>query len=205
MSVPKIITVTTISENEKCILDASIFTSYHHCDKILRMREKFFVSETLYDILFEDKYKHNKEYVVKYFGPRGVRGLPNIKYDLKSMLVKYTYKKEYVEDIMTNIKEFKVPEEVKNIILDQYSFLKEHSISLMSTRKFAKLLYKLGIPIVDALNKGVDWKRKKLEPIRGLRWIIGLLIAFGTAVASPATALATSASYGGIGVALFDP
>jgi hypothetical protein len=164
----------------ECILDASVFSSHKHCNAILKMGDKCYISDALFRILFEDKDIYVRGEILKHFGRRGITQYPHIKYDLRTLLVRYEYKKKYVEDILPLVERLHVHPEIKHIILDQYSFLKEHSIILMATKKFAFILHKCGIPTLDAMNKFCAWKKDKFKHFEGVKWFLGFLSKIGT-------------------------
>jgi hypothetical protein len=115
------------------ILDASVFSSVDHCDKLLQARENFFVSDTLYTMLYREYDKIKVFDTLRYFvfPPPGY--LPLEKLDLQSYLEPYKFKEEYVKEIYPYYEKSLLPSEVKQIILDEYSFLKEYS-SVVSSK-----------------------------------------------------------------------
>ena len=92
------------------------------------------------------------------------------------------------------------------MILDEYSFLKEHSSILMSTKRFARYLHRWAIVLIDASNKIYDKKHRLFERIRGPRWFGGILLsAAGVARLSTIPAIDLIFGAGGIALILFDP
>jgi len=87
------------------------------------------------------------------------------KLDLQSRLKPYIYKKEYVEEIFPQYMKSLLTPEAKRIILDEFSFLKEHSSILMSTKKLASHLHRWGVVLIDASNKVFDRKESLFERI----------------------------------------
>jgi len=167
------------------ILDASVFTSFPHCDVLLRAGEKFFVSATLYTMLYE-KYDRETIYnTLRYFVGHPLEDLPWEKLELQPYLKPYRFKEKYVEEIYPYYKKSLLPSEVKDIILDEYSFLKEHSSILMATKRFARHLHRWGIVLVDATNKRYDRKHRLFKKIRGARWLAAVLLSAAARAAHP--------------------
>jgi hypothetical protein len=126
--------------------------------------------------------------------------------ELRPYLEPYSFKREYVEDIWDYYEASRLPSEVKRIILDEYSFLKQQSAILLYTTRTARYLHRWGITLLDATNKVYDKKRSLFERIRGARWIIGTLLASaGTKQASGDPLLDTIAAIGGVVLVLWDP
>lgn len=182
------------------ILDASVLLSRSRCETLIQAREKFHVSATLYNLLYEE-YDMRKVFdTLCHFAQHRLKYLPHEKFDVQPLLEPYKFKKEYVEEIYPYYEKSSLPLEVKEIILDEYSFLKEHSSVLMATKRFAGHLYKWGIIILDASNQFYIWKHSKFEKIRGPKWILGVLLAI-TGMATEGDKL----TGGGVIVALLDP
>ena len=129
------------------ILDASVFTSLSHCEVLLGAREKFFVSKALYTILYEEYDRQKVFNTLSRFVWRPLKYLPSEKIDLHVYLTPYEFKKEYTEEIYPYYQKSRLPVEVKQIILDEYSFLKEHSSIFMSTKRLSKYLHQWGLSL----------------------------------------------------------
>jgi len=195
-----------IFELSPTILDASVFCSYSHCELLLQTRTKFFISASLYNLLYEEYDKARVFNTLGQFVWRRLSYLPSEKLELRPYLEPYEFKRQYVNEIYRHYETSKLPLEVKQIILDQYSFLKEHSSMLLYTRRTAKHLHGWGITLLDATNKCYDRKRSFFWSIRGVRWILGTLLASGgIAQLSGNPLVDTIAAVGGIVLVLFDP
>ena len=121
-------------------------------------------------------------------------------------VILYRFKEEFVEELYPYFEQSLLPSEVKHTILDEYSFLREHSSILMSTARFAKRLHRWGIPLVDGMNKYYDRKHALFEKIRGPRWIGGVLLsAAGLAALSSIPIVGVILGTGGTILILFDP
>lgn len=180
------------------ILDASVLSSFRHCEVLLQAHEKFFVSATLYAMLYEEYDRRKVFDTLRYFVWRPLEYLP--------YLEPYAFKKEYIEEIYPYYEKSLLPSGVKHIILDEYYFLKEHSSILMSTKRFARHLHRWGIVLVDATNKIYDRKHRLFKKIRGPRWLGGILLsAAGVARLSTMPVLGLILGAGGIILILFDP
>lgn len=188
------------------ILDASVFSSYHHCETLLSARKQFFVSETLYTILYKE-YKREKVFdILRYFVWRPLEYLPMENLDLQPYLKRYRFNEKYIEEVYPYYKKSLLPQEVKKIILDEYSFLKEHSSILMASKRIARHLHKWGIILVDATNKFYDRKQSFFHNIRGVRWLIGFsLAATGIARFAQDSVAGTIVQAGGAAILLLDP
>jgi len=90
------------------------------------------------------------------------------------------YRKEF-EEITSKI-EFKVNDLVKKIIIEEYSFLREHSFLLLRTKKTISYFKKFGIATLDTGNSLIKKKKElfqRFEIIRyGLRIYVAILLLF---------------------------
>lgn len=124
------------------IIDPSIFVSYDHCMVLLQSQPEWYISATLHEMLYKN-YERTKIFsTLQYFVEGPLAYLPLEKLNLSGKLFPYQYKEKYIKEIHSEYLKSELPEEVKLILLDQYSFLKEHSSILMITKKFAEYLYK---------------------------------------------------------------
>lgn len=188
------------------MLDASVLSSFRHCEVLLQAHEKFFVSATLYAMLYEKYGKRKVSDTLRYFVGRSLEYLPSEKLELRPYLEPYAFKKEYVEEIYPYYEKSLLPSEVKHMILDEYSFLMEHSSILMSTKRFARHLHRWGIVLVDATNKIYDRKHRLFKKIRGPRWLGGILLsAAGISKLFTTPVLGFILATGGMTLILFDP
>lgn len=195
-----------IFELSPSILDVSVFTSWSHCDVLLQAHTKFSVSATLYTVLYEEYDRRRVFDTLGYFVWRPLSYLPLEKLDLRPYLEPYRFKGEYIEEIYPHYKKSLLPMEVKQIILDEYSFLREHSSTLMYTRRFARHLHKWGVVLLDATNKVYDRKKSFFKEIRGVRWTLGMLLAStGIAKISQEPTMGTILAASGTVLVLFDP
>lgn len=188
------------------ILDASVFSSFPHCQTLLEAGEEFFVSAQLYT-LFYKKYDKRKVFdTLRHFVWRPQEYLPSEKLHLQPCLIPYEFKKEYIQEIYPYYQKSLLPLEVKRIILDEYSFLREHSSILMFTKRFSRHLYRWGIILLDATNKVYDRKRFLFGKIRGPRWILGVLLSStGIKTLSEDPVMGAIFAGGGTALILFDP
>jgi hypothetical protein len=199
-----------IRENEAkllpSILDASVFTSLSHCEVLLEARKKFFISEALYTILYKEYDREKVFNTLSRFVWQPLKYLPLEKINLQPYLIPYKFKKEYTEEIYPHYQESRLPVEVKQIILDEYSFLKEHSSIFMSTKRFSKYLHQWGVIFMDATNKFYDGKHSFFKKMRGVRWIMGFLLqAAGIARFAEDPRIGTILQASGAVLILLDP
>lgn len=194
------------SELGPSILDASVFSSRSHCETLINAREEFFLSDTLYRLLYRQYDREKVFNTLKQFMFRPWGYLPDEKFEMQPYLTPYKSKMGYVEEVYPYYEKSLLPQEVKDIILDEYSFLKEHSSVLMSTRRLAQHLHRWGIILLDASNKSYDWKHSHLAKVRGPKWIVGILLVSAGAVSLPAVpVIGAIIAGGGVTLALFDP
>lgn len=188
------------------ILDASVFTSLSHCDVLREAQEKFFVSKALYTILYEEYDREKVFNTLSHFVWRPLKYLPSEKINLQVYLTPYEFKKEYTEEIYPYYQESRLPVEVKQIILDEYSFLKEHSSIFMSTKRLSKYLHQWGVIFIDATNKFYDEKHSFFDKVRGVRWIMGFLLgATGIVRFAQEPMIGTMLQASGAALILLDP
>ena len=192
------------------MIDASVFTSEKHCQALLGTKEQFQVSRTLYDLMLGEKRFESVSdpllYTLDRFSWKRLEYIPTEIMNLRTRIEPYKYKEKYVKEIYPSYEKSILPWEVKDIILDEFSFLKEHSSILMSTKKFVRQLHRWGIVLIDASNKVFDQKKDLFERIRGVRWLMGLATS-----ATSATQLAeghvigSAISVGATFIILMDP
>lgn len=195
-----------VSSLRPVILDASVFTSFSHCETLLRAGENFFVSSTLYQMLYEEYDLQMLHNTLRHFAWRPPKYLPAAKLYLQIYMEPYSFKREHVEELYPYLEEILLPPEVNQIILDEYSFLKEHSSILMSTKRFAKHLHRCGIVLIDAVNKSYDQKHRFFAKIRGPRWLLGVLLQVaGLATLSQNPLIGSILAGGGTALIVTDP
>lgn len=161
---------------EPVIVDASVFASAWHIRTLRNFTGDLFVSEVMYNLLYKEKDYDGFVQTLRYFSSRWpdypLEELSNFRKRLRP----YERKTEYVSEIEDYLRWVYVPDPVKLTILDEYSFLREHSSLLFRTKRIAYYLKKCSIPFLDASNKFVDDKEKVFHSIRGPRWLLGILI-----------------------------
>jgi len=196
---------------EPMMLDASVLTDEEYCQAIIKSpKPKFYISSTLYEFLCE-KYWRNEVYtILNRFRPWQERGMPlpapKLLDEFRAKLKPYHYKNELIKDIYDSYRRSVLPEKVKQIILDEWSFLKEESSILMRTSYFRYILHRWGIVIIDASNKVFDLKLRFVYPYRGLKWLLGIAIAISSlSQIRNKPKLAIIGAVGGVALALLDP
>jgi hypothetical protein len=158
------------------IIDPSVVTSDIHVRNLLELSDekKLFVPATLYEVIEEEK---KAEDILRYF----VWCPWKAKLSAESLkLIKraeiYKYKEENIRDISPELDRLNVPFYVRQILLEEYSFLKENSALLLRFQKTLQYFRKIGISTLNLLNKLIDEKKRALYHIRGLKVIIALLL-----------------------------
>jgi hypothetical protein len=133
--------------------------------------------------------------------------LPPEKYfdEFRQKLTRYQFKKELVEDILPRCSRSPLPNVVRDIILDQWSFLKEKSIIMLAADYFAKYIFQWGIPLLNCTNQVYDIKRTMLEPYRGLKFMLGVAVATGGYLATRDPKLQSKVAIAGLALAILDP
>jgi hypothetical protein len=183
-------------KTEPIMVDPSVFSSILHTSILNELMQPLFISGTLAKLLF-DKPDHALE-ILRGFGWRDFPILPSK--SMRERFKLYDYNEKYVADWMQqSYKISKVPE-VRTIVLDELSFLLEHSSLLMRTTRTLRHFRKLGIGILDFTGSAYHAKHHALEPLKGARWYLALSVAAaGVVVNSPIVAL------GGVIIVAFDP
>jgi hypothetical protein len=93
----------------------------------------------------------------------------------------YEYKKEYVREIIGLLERLVLPRYVeryvKDILLEEYSFLKENSALLLRFKRTIHYFKSLEVSTLDVTNKIKDQKENIFRRVRGLRWIVAVLLS----------------------------
>jgi hypothetical protein len=158
------------------IIDPSVVTSNIHVRNLLELSDekKLFVPATLYEVIEEEK---KAEDILRYF----VWYPWKAKLSVESLkLIKraeiYKYKEENIRDISPELDRLNVPFYVRQILLEEYSFLKENSALLLRFQKTLQYFRKIGISTLNLMNKLKDEKVRALYQIRGLQFIVAFLL-----------------------------
>lgn len=91
----------------------------------------------------------------------------------------YEAKTEYEQEILPILEEQfeSYPPFVKDILIEEYSFMREHSSLLLKGKQAIRYFQKILPVTIDATNRLVDKKQKLFHETRGLRWTIAFLLA----------------------------
>ena len=104
------------------MVDPSVVTSDLHLRRLFNLKQRLFIPATL--VLAVEKQKVNE--ILKYFvWPNQPTKLSPEYFRFAEKAEIYKYKKENVEDIIQQPVNLRLPEYVKQILLEEYSFLKE--------------------------------------------------------------------------------
>jgi len=162
------------------MIDPSVLTSGAHTQKLFDIQQKLFIPATLARAIEDKKIVEVLRYFVwPYFQ------LPEFSpeyFRLKEKIVIYKYRKENVEEIISSLERVDLPEYVKGILLEEYSFLKEHSALLLRFRRTVQHFRNLGVSTLDTANKLKDKKEQVFEQIRGPRWVVAILLDSGALI-----------------------
>jgi hypothetical protein len=183
--------------------DGSVFSSQEHINALVESGEKYRVSATLFRILFEES-KNNRRSALSSLGWRDLPLEPSER--LNKILVPYEHKIEYVSPLLDKIPESQRETQTTSVLLDQYSFLKEHSSLLLRTRRTLRLLRGWGVVTLDLSNRAYDLKHHALQKLRGPRWLLALAVAGAGISQLTADPLLAGVSFlGGAFIVVMDP
>jgi hypothetical protein len=187
------------------MVDPSVLTSKEHVYELpqLSRERRIFVPATLVAAIRDNVVGE----VLRYFAwPRVYYHIPKPSPECLEIIMgleRYQYERENVEEIIHPLERLALPRNVKEILLEEYSFLKRHSALLLRFRRTIQHFKNLGVSTLDVTNKLKDHKENIFWRVRGLRWIVAILL-------SGAGYLAQEPLWGIIGVsgsilAVFDP
>lgn len=184
------------------MLDPSALASEGHIRAVLSFKGKVFFPRIAYDMIFEKEDLDGFDTLARYFEwtratqPRS-KGLV---FELRPFLVPYRRLPQFSREISYQVERLHVSAETKNVIYDEYSFLREHSGLFSRSKKFMYYFRQIGIATLDNTRRVYDRKHAIFESARGVRWIAGVLMtAAGIFGANPALA------YGGLVLVGLDP
>ncbi len=195
---------------EPAMLDAGVLTRRVLCEAVsASKRNEFYLSQALYDLMYKRSDQEDIYKVLNHFRSPSTWGKPLPAEKFRDQFVHklrpYPYKKEFVQDVYSAYLESPLPDTVKNIVLDEWSFLKDKSSIIMAAKHFAGYLYSWGVPLFDAANQFVDAKHALLNPVRGMKFFLGLAIAMSGYIVSNDPRVKKWITTGGVALALFDP
>ncbi len=166
---------------QNIMVDPSVLTSNEHVYAlpILSRERRMFVPATLVAAIKDNVV----DKVLSYFA------WPTIYYRIFKLspeyleiimrLERYHYKREDVEEIIYPLEKLALPRYVRDILLEEYSFLKRDSALLLRFRRTIQYFKKLGVSTLDVTNKLKDHKENIFRRVRGLRWIVAILLSSG--------------------------
>jgi len=133
-------------------------------------------------------------------------GLPAEKLfpEMREILQPYDFRREKVNDVYQYYESSALPNFVRKIALDEWSFVKENSSVLIVFNQLASFLHQWGIVIVDATNQAVDLKAQLLHPFHGVRVILGIAVSIAALRKAKQGATVAATAWGGVALALFD-
>jgi hypothetical protein len=165
------------------MVDASVFLSADHLQKLIEAKYELYISHRLYEILKTSNEKHIS-FILGFFYWPWQKKL--IKLDIKTIyrflnfanLKTYTAPPEDREEIMRSLKsnviKVKLPLEIQEILVDELSFLRRKSSLLLTFRRTLNYFKRAGIKIIDFTNTLKDKKEEIFKEIRGLRYFIAI-------------------------------
>ena len=185
------------------MVDGSIFSSEDHLEKIVASGDRFNVSSTLFQLLFEDSAYERRE-IFSSFGWADLP--PTLPETLRETLIPYAHKIEYVSLLLDKVSETNLNPQLTSILLDEYSFLKENSSLLLRTRRTLRYLRDLGVTILDLSNRAYNVKHKALQKLEGPRWLLAMAVAgSGISQITSNPTLAGVSLLGGVFITVMDP
>jgi hypothetical protein len=184
------------------IIDPSVITSDIHVLKLLSIEKKLFIPATLFEVIKEREKAYD---ILRYFvwSPWQVK-LSAESLKLIERAETYKYKEENIQDVYPKLDRLTIPPYVKQILLEEYSFLKENSALLLRFQKTLQYFRNIGISTLNLMNKLKDEKERVFYQIRGPRWIVTILLDF-SALFVQDPLLKTIFTVSDIILATFDP
>lgn len=205
-----------MTEESPIMFDPSVFTSDEHLRKLFWWSSlSICIPKTFNDLLLKLEKQEITERevnnVLKHFiFPSARRWVKLSKYwrEIKPRIKPYEAKAEYKEYIFKGIQEQlpKLPETISHILIEEYSFMREHSSLLLKGNQTIRYFTKFLPLTIDATNALKDKKEKIFSRIRGPRWVVALLLE-ANAVRSATSDPLWSNIFAGAGFVLvfFDP
>jgi hypothetical protein len=148
------------------MVDPSVLLSSEHLSILRKAGYTLFLSRELHNIL-EERDKKIILYVLRYFcWPQNKR---EIKVDFESMyrfieekdkVELYRASTRFKEEMESRLAKIHLPPEVRRILIDEYSFLRERSSLLLRYRKTVTYFKRAGMPIIDMANSLKDEKEE---------------------------------------------
>jgi len=165
------------------MVDPSVLTSKEHVYELpqLSHERRIFVPATLVAAIRDNVVDE----VLRYFAwPRVYYHIPKPSPECLEIimgLARYQYERENVEEIIYPLERLALPRNVKDILLEEYSFLKRHSALLLRFRRTIQHFKNLGVSTIDVTNKLKDHKENifggvGFGRVKGLRWIVAFLL-----------------------------
>jgi hypothetical protein len=164
------------------MVDPSVLLSTELLSKLRKAEYTLFLSEELYKIL-EERDKKKILYIMRHFCWAQYRIETKIDFESvfrfieeKAKIEHYHAKTEFEEEIESRLEKIHLPAEVQRILVDEYSFLRERSSLLLRYRRTVNYFRRAGLPIIDMTNLLKDKKEEIFHKIRGLRWLVALVL-----------------------------
>jgi len=210
---PRVYAEVQVSEDPKwdpVIIDPSVLTKRWHAEATMApMRGQFYLSATLHSLLYKNHDPRSLYEVLNYFRPRyrWIEPLPIEKLlpEVIERMKPYKFKEEFVSEIRERVNESHYPPLVREVILDEWSFLRENSSALMASWNFAKIMQDFGVAVLDATNRVLDAKTQIVQPYRGLKWFLAIALAGVAVKYRHRTNWVTVPAVGALVLAVFDP
>jgi len=207
-----------VPSEESYMLDPTVFTSREHVDVVIDSNRIFYLPSAFYDVIFR-RWERFGAVMNDFFWPSGAAlvesPLPKSYLErLNRRLKAYDLNRNIISGFEGAFGRLDVTPETKKILLEELSFLKEHSRLLLASRRTFTYLRGAGVTVVD-LARGVNRslyrvqqeKEAIFEKTKGTRWLVGILVQFPALAEylknDPALAYIISSI--GWGLAIFDP
>ena len=168
------------------MIDPSVLCSPRHVYALIESRYEIYVPATLFYLIGRGEIERF-QYVMSYFywpwHKRFVKfDFEAIRFLVLKIAKPYEAKREFITDVTPYFERIRVPPEVLEILLQEFSFLKEHSSLLMRTKRTLSYFKRAGFVIIDAANRLKDYKRRVFYRLRGLTWFVVTLLSVGAFV-----------------------
>ncbi len=191
------------------MLDGSVFTNADLLQNLISSKRTFHVSATLYSLLYERYDFETVHQTLNYFRrpEEWNAGLPAEKLlpDLRALLRPYQVRSELIDDVFRQSELSALPVNVKRIILEEWSFMKEHSSLLLIFDRAVSTLHQWGVVVLDATNQVANLKTQLLQPLHGIKVLLGIAVAIAALRKTEKGNVAAATAWGGVALALFDP
>jgi len=175
-----------VTEREKerflpLMVDPSVLLSADLLKRLKEARYELYLSRTLYKIL-KERNEEEISNILRYFYWPWQRRLIKIRFELMYQFIEVTKPKPYEailecrKEIEPYMEKVDLPHEVREILIEEFLFLREKSSLLLRFGRTLNYFKRAGISIINLANTLKDKKEKIFERIKGLKWLVVVLL-----------------------------